>query len=189
MSEPPPLVIAARVCVAAAGHVLDLITVLRGDRSDSLALLGLDGHQYVPLMIPSHEFTMDQLDAAIDFVTSNGAEDRGQTISYARVFQAAGLPNPQNLHESGESHRVTEFMAAFHHRCQERQLPPLDALVVHVAGSRAGFPGVGYFRVNGKADPRGERVAPEAQVASTRFWEMQREECKRWGIKSRRGQL
>ncbi|MEW2383072.1 hypothetical protein AB0873_13440 [Micromonospora sp. NPDC047707] len=120
---------------------------------------------------------------------SNGAEDRGQTISYSRVFEAASLPNPHNLHESGESHRVTEFMAAFHHRCKERQLPPLDALVVHVAGPRAGFPGAGYFRVNQKPDPRGGRIAPEAQIAGAHFWQTQLEECRRWGVRSRRGQV
>ncbi|MEW2142662.1 hypothetical protein AB0869_07570 [Micromonospora vinacea] len=140
-------------------------------------------------MTPSHEFTNEHVDAAIDFVISNGAEDRGQTISYSRVFEAVGLPNPQNLHDSGDSHLVTTFMAAFHHRCHERQLPPLDALVVHVAGPRVGFPGAGYFRVNRQPDPRGKRVTPEAQAASTRFWETQREECRRWGVRSRRGQL
>ncbi|MEU5905364.1 hypothetical protein ABZ780_13435 [Micromonospora sp. NPDC047467] len=140
-------------------------------------------------MARKHEFTGDQVDAAIDFVISNGAEDRGQTVAYARVFQAAGLPNPQNLHEGGESHLVTEFMAAFHHRCRERQLPPLDSLVVHVGGPRAGFPGAGYFGVNRKPDPRNERATPEAVIASTMFWQTQCDECKRWGVKSRRGQL
>lgn len=140
-------------------------------------------------MIPSHEFTVDQVNAAIDFVIKSGAEDRGQTVSYSRVFEAAGLPAPQYLHMGGESHLVTEFMASFHYRCQERQLPPLDALVVHVAGPRKDFPGAGYFRVNGKADPLGERISAQATVTSTRFWETQREECRRWGIKSRRGQI
>ncbi|MET7970514.1 hypothetical protein [Micromonospora sp. NPDC005305] len=140
-------------------------------------------------MSPSHQFTTNDVDAAIDFVIKNGAEDRGQTVSYSRVFEAAGLPAPQYLHMDGEPQRVTEFMAAVHHRCKERQLPPLDALVVHVAGYRAGFPDAGYFRVNCVADPLADRTKPEAQAASGRFWETQREECKRWGIKNRRGRL
>ncbi|MGV9766096.1 hypothetical protein [Micromonospora tulbaghiae] len=75
-------------------------------------------------MSPSHEFSVDDVDAAIDFVIRNGAEDRGQTVSYSRVFDAAGLPAPQYLHMDGDPQRVTEFMEAFHNRCKERQLPP-----------------------------------------------------------------
>jgi len=134
-----------------------------------------------------HEFTVDQLDRAIDFVVLNGAQDRGQTVSYSRLFEAAGLPSPQNLHMGGESHLVTAFMEQFHYRCIERKLPPLDALVVHVAGRREGFPGAGYFRVNGYDDPLAERTKPEAQAAATVFWQAQREECRAWGTKSRRG--
>jgi hypothetical protein len=134
-----------------------------------------------------HEFTPDQVDVAIDFVVTNSAEDRGQTVSYSRVFEAAGLPSPQNLHFGGESKLVSAFMEQFHHRCARRDLPPLDSLVVHVAGPREGFPGIGYFRVNGYADPLAERTRPEAQAAATTFWERQREECRAWGTGSRRG--
>lgn len=135
-----------------------------------------------------HEFTPDQVDAAIDFVMTNGAEDRGQTVSYSRVFEAAGLPSPQNLHFGGESHRVTAFMEQFHYRCARRDLPPLDSFVVHVAGPE-GFPGMGYFRVNGHTDPLAERTRPEAQAAATAFWERQREECRACGTRSRRGRV
>lgn len=137
----------------------------------------------------SHEFTPEQVDEAIDFVVINGAQDRGQTVSYSRLFDAAGLPSPQNLHLGGESHLVTAFMAQFHYRCIERDLPPLDSLVVHVAGQREGFPGAGYFKVNGHDDPLAERTRPEAQVAATTFWQTQRDECKAWGIRSRRGRI
>jgi hypothetical protein len=51
------------------------------------------------------------------------------------------------------------------------------------------FPGAGYFRVNGHADPRAERTRPEAQVTATVFWEEQRDQCKAWGMRSRRGQV
>lgn len=46
----------------------------------------------------THTFTDDQVDDAIRFVVENGAKDRGQTISYSRVFDAAGMPAPQELH-------------------------------------------------------------------------------------------
>lgn len=144
--------------------------------------------QYVATVPTTHEFTADQVDAAINYVVINGAEDRGQTVSYSRVFDAAGLPSPQNLHFGGESHLVTAFMERFHRRCIEQGLPPLDSLVVHVAGQRENFPGAGYFRVNGHADPLAARTSPEAQVAATALWERQRNECRNWGVRSRRGQ-
>ena len=97
-------------------------------------------------MPQQHDVAVEDVDTAIDFVIRSGAEDRGQTISYSRVFEAAGLPPPQDLHFGGESQLVTLFMERFHFRCKERALPPLDSLVVHVAGKRTGFPGSGYFR-------------------------------------------
>jgi hypothetical protein len=136
-----------------------------------------------------HDFTDDTVDAAIDFIIENGAQDRGQTISYSRVFDAAGLPPPQDLHFGGESQLVTLFMARLHFRCRERTLPPLDALVVHVAGERIEFPGAGYFRVNGQADPLNQRTSATGQTQATVFWDAQKTECKDWGDRSRRGQV
>lgn len=138
-------------------------------------------------MPESRDLPVEQIDAAVDFVIVNGAEDRAQTISYSRVFEAAGLPPPQDLHFGGESQVVTQFMERFHFRCRERALPPLDALVVHVAGQRTGFPGAGYFRVNGHKDPLGERATAEQQVQATAFWEAQKKHCREWGDRHRRG--
>jgi hypothetical protein len=89
------------------------------------------------------DLTDDQVDAAIDCVIENGAVDRGVTVNYTRVFGAAGLPPPQDLHLGGDSQLVTHLMERFHYRCRDRGLPPLDALVVHVAGPREGKPGGG----------------------------------------------
>lgn len=135
------------------------------------------------------QFTTDQVDAAIDFVVDRGAIDRGQTIRYTAVFDAAALPHPQDLHLGGDSETVTRFMEAFHDRCQARQLPPLDALVVHVAGEREGLPGAGYFRVNGFRDPRSLRTSPEEAIRATHFWEEQVRQVKEWGVRRRRGQV
>lgn len=134
-------------------------------------------------------FTVDQVDAAIDFVINGHAIDRAQTVRYTAVFEAAGLPPPQDLHLGGDSDMVTAFMKAFHDRCIERSLPPLDSLVVHVAGGREGRPGAGYFRVNGHVDPFAERVtaSAEAVVAAHAFWEAQVELVKAWGVRQRRG--
>jgi len=65
---------------------------------------------------------------AIDFVIENRAIDRAQTVRYIAVFEAAGLPPPQDLHLGGDSGVVTAFMKAFHDRCLARDLLPLDSL-------------------------------------------------------------
>ena len=140
-------------------------------------------------MPPRHrDAAVDDVDAAIDFVIRNGAEDRGQTIAYSRVFEAAGLPPPQDLHFGGESQLVTLFMELLHYRCIERNLPPLDSLVVHVAGQRTSFPGAGYFRINKQTDPLSERATAAQQARATACWEAQKAECRDWGVRSRRGQ-
>lgn len=135
----------------------------------------------------STRFTPEQVDAAIDFVVDHGAIDRAQTIRYTAVFDAAGLPHPQDLHLGGDSDVVTRFMEAFHYRCSERGLPQLDALVVHVAGLREGLPGAGYFRVNGFKDPRSLRTSPEDAVRATQHWEAEVDQVKQWGVRRRRG--
>jgi len=133
------------------------------------------------------QFTEAQVDDAIDFVIRNGAHDRGQTVSYSRLFEAAGLPAPQELHQGGDPKLVTEFMEAFQARCEEMNLPPLDALIVHVAGPRRDFPGAGYFRVNGQPDPVGKKAGTaEEVVQATTFWEAEKDECRRWGATDRR---
>ena len=98
-----------------------------------------------------HTFTTENVDAAIEYVIRNGAEN------------------------SGESQLVTQFMAVFHGRCIERNLPPLDSLVVHVAGERERWPGTGYFRVNRQPDPLSAKTNPAHASEATRFWERQKE--------------
>ncbi len=126
-------------------------------------------------------FTQEQVDAAFEYVAREGAQDRAQTRSYPHVFAAAGLPAPQEIHRGQEPHMVTEFMKAFHDRCVQRGCPPLDALVVHVAGERKNWPGAGYFKVNGQADPLNLKNRPEQATAATQFWEDQKKECEVWG--------
>jgi hypothetical protein len=134
-------------------------------------------------------FVEEQVDAAIDFVIENRAIDPAQTVRYTAVFEAAGLQPPQELHRGGDSDLVMAFMKAFHDRCRARGLPPLDSLVVHVAGGREGRPGGGYFRVNGHPDPFGEwsNASADDVVAAVGFWEAQKEEVRAWGVRRRRG--
>jgi hypothetical protein len=137
------------------------------------------------MRVARHTFNEEQVDAGIDAIIER-AKDRGQTIRYSAVFAAAGLPEPQQLHQGAESQLVTDFMKAIHDRCMQRGLPPLDSLVVHVAGPRQSWPGGGYFKVNGLADPLQQRISAADQVKATRFWEDQKEQCKEWGIRARR---
>jgi hypothetical protein len=134
------------------------------------------------------KFSEAQVDAAIDFVIEDAAVDRARTVRYTAVFDAAGLPHPQDMHLDGDSDVVTAFMKAFHERCKERSLPPLDALVVHVAGAREGKPGAGYFKVNGHVDPFSATSSAkvEAVVAASSFWEGQLQEVREWGVRRRR---
>jgi hypothetical protein len=103
-------------------------------------------------MVEARAFGRDDVERAIDHVIKHGAENNAAKIYYTLVFGEAGLAAPQHLHNGGDSHLVTEFMEAFHRRCAERGLPPLDSLVVHVAGPRRGLPGAGYFRINNQPD-------------------------------------
>jgi hypothetical protein len=137
--------------------------------------------------VTTPRFEVDRVDAAIEHVIVNGAHNNGATTYYTLVFGAAGLPAPQDLHQGGDSHLVAAFMEAFHRRCEERDLPPLDSLVVHVAGARQGQPGGGYFRINKRPDPFSDRTSPEQATVAARFWEDQKQACRLWGTRDRRG--
>jgi hypothetical protein len=134
-------------------------------------------------------FETHQVDAAIQHVIVNGAHNNGATTYYPLVFGAADMPAPQYLHQDGDSHLVTAFMEAFHRRCEERGLPPLDSPVVHVAGPRQGQPGGGSFRINNQPDPFSDSTSPERATAAARFWQNQQQACRDWGTRPRRGQI
>jgi hypothetical protein len=140
----------------------------------------------VQLMAGAHDFSDQQVQAAINFVVEHGAENRGQTVYYTQVFAEAGLPDPQLLHQGGESKLVTRFMKAFHDACEAADLPPLDSLVVHVAGQRGGFPGAGYFTVNGWVDPLHPGTRPVDADHATRSWQAEQRQCREWGDGHRR---
>jgi hypothetical protein len=131
-------------------------------------------------------FSDEQLDAAISYVVVHGAMDRAKTIHYSYVFVAAGLEPPQDLHRGGEGDLVTRFMEALHFRCIDRGLPPLDSLVVNVAGPREDKPGSGYFTVNGVGDPFSGTGREEDAIQGLGLWERQMSEVKAWGVLRRR---
>ena len=126
------------------------------------------------------------MDAAIQHVTDHGAVNMATAIRYTAVFESAGMAPPQELHRGGEGDLVTAFMKAFHDRCAARQLPPLDSLVVHVAGLREGHPGAGYFKVNGYVDPFGEGGSAAEVARAGAFWKAQQAAVKAWGVTYRR---
>lgn len=140
--------------------------------------------------MPKEPFTDVEVDLAIDFVISECAEDRATTRSYTPVFAAAGMDLPQDLYVDGNGGIVYAFMERFHYRCQERGLPPLDALVVNVAGPLEGKPGGGYFTVNDLVNPFSEkRASAAAMIRAANFWEAQKQECYDWGVRHRRERL
>jgi hypothetical protein len=93
---------------------------------------------------------------------------------------------PDTAHRIVDRSSVTRFMKAFHDRCLDRGYPPLDSLVVHVAGDRGGVPGAGYFRVNGQPDPYRRGASADDTYRGGMFLQAQREECSRWGDAERR---
>ena len=62
-------------------------------------------------------FANAEVDAAIEYLIEF-AEDRAQIANYSRVFAAAGLLPPQDLHVAGEKDQVTAFRKAIHDRCR-----------------------------------------------------------------------
>lgn len=134
-------------------------------------------------------FTPSQVDDAIRHVIEYGAQDRAKTIRYTEVFVAAGMDPPQDLHLGGDGDVVTAFMKAFHDRCREISLPPLDSLVVHVAGVREGHPGKGYFAVNGHIDPFGQSGNADQVTSAFAFWDAEKRTSRTWGDEYRRGHI
>ncbi|HEX8080090.1 MAG TPA: hypothetical protein VF557_07770 [Jatrophihabitans sp.] len=138
-------------------------------------------------MASRHQFTDAQVDQAIAYLIEQAAEDRAETRSYTLVFRAGGLDAPQDMYKDGAEQAVSKFMEAIHWRCNRNaDLPPLDSLVVYVAGPRMGHPGPGYFRVNNHSDPFDVRTRPEAIEPAMAFWRAEVAQCKAWGIRSRR---
>jgi hypothetical protein len=78
-------------------------------------------------------------------------------------------------------------MQRFHDRCAERALPPLDSLVVQVDGARRGYPGGGYFAVNGHEDPFSDRTRPDLAVAALSFWQAEVRRCRDWAARRTAG--
>jgi hypothetical protein len=68
-----------------------------------IALTSVMATRYAWLMKQRWEITDEDVDAAIDFTIENGAADRAQTVNYTRVFAAAGLPPPQELHHGAKA--------------------------------------------------------------------------------------
>src|SRR5271166_3215157 len=131
-------------------------------------------------------FTPTDVDRAIGYVIEHGTISSSQRISYAAVLLAGGLEPPLDLVDGRESLLVTAFMLAFHERCINRSLPPLDALIVHVTGRREGYPGSGYFLVNNQPDPFFGGGDPQAVIDAIEFWDGQRDRVRRWGDAYRR---
>lgn len=125
------------------------------------------------------DFAAEQIATGVNYVIERAGRRNGQTVTYSDVFQAAGLPDPEELSE-GERSR---YMEQFHEYQQNYELPPLDALVVRKSGDRRGVPGAGYFRVNGLPDPIGQMssVSSEEIKDAIDYWRREQDRCWDWG--------
>jgi len=123
-------------------------------------------------------FSDENIEAAILFAMEHCSDT---SITYTELFAAAKLETPHWYFENGFRSVITNFMEAFHYACARRMLPPFDAFIVNAHGNeRAGYPGVGFFSVNGLSDPLGERI-PDAKVrAAFAFRANQLEQIRTW---------
>lgn len=101
-------------------------------------------------------------------------------ITYTELFAAAGLNSPRWYHENGGQTVISDFMEQFHAECIKLELPPFDSFVVNESGERAGYPGIGYFKINGLKDPFGDRTKAEDSKFAISFQINEREEIARW---------
>ncbi len=61
------------------------------------------------LMLATPRFSEEQVDAAIDYLIEQAAEDRAASRSYSLVFRAAGLEAPQDLYRDGAEQIVANL--------------------------------------------------------------------------------
>lgn len=131
-----------------------------------------------PVRAEDGSFGTENIDAAIAFAIENCSST---SITYTELFSAAALQSPQWYFEHGLRSVITQIMEAFHHACAHQGLPPFDAFVVNALGSeRAGYPGTGYFTINGLRDPLSEHSSNvnvreafsfrEAELSQIRSW-------------------
>lgn len=71
-------------------------------------------------------FTQEQVEAAIEHV----AENRAAAMHYALVFDAAGLPAPQLLHQGDEPQTVSINVPS---KSQQHRLPLTEETFSHAA--------------------------------------------------------
>jgi hypothetical protein len=123
-------------------------------------------------------YSEENIDAAISYAIGHCS---ATAVSYTDLFAAAGLQSPHWYFENGLRLVITQFMEAFHHVCARQGLPPFDAFIVNAKGSeRAGYPGTGYFSINGLSDPLGKHTSDlnvraafafrDAELLQIRIW-------------------
>jgi len=120
---------------------------------------------------------MRNIDLGIEFAKQNCAKPY---ISYTELFASSEMKSPQWYHESGGQRVITDFMETFHIECRKRGLPPFDAFIVNESGERAHYPGMGYFKVNGMADPLSDKTSKADAEISLAFQKQEREEIREW---------
>lgn len=123
-------------------------------------------------------FSEENIDAAISYAIDHCS---GTAITYTDLFTAADLQSPRWYIENGFRSVITQFMEAFHYACARKKLPPFDAFIVNAHGSeRAGYPGTGYFSVNGLIDPLSEQSSDSKVRAAFAFRADQLEQIRTW---------
>ena len=122
-------------------------------------------------------FNLKNIEMAIEFAQRRCSQSH---ISYTELFAASEMQSPQWYHENGGQRVITDFMETFHIECLKRDLPPFDSFVVNEGGERAGYPGMGYFKVNGMKDPLSDKTSDADSRVSLDFQKSEREKIRQW---------
>ena len=128
----------------------------------------------------SKSFSEENIEAAIFFAMEHCSDS---AITYTELFAAANLESPHWYFENGFRSVITQFMEAFHYACARKELPPFDAFIVNAHGNeRSGYPGTGYFSVNGLSDPLGDHIPDTKIRAAFAFRATQLDQIRTWCI-------
>lgn len=123
-------------------------------------------------------YSEENIDAAISYAISNCS---ATAVTYTDLFAASGLESPRWYFENGLRSVITQFMEAFHHACARKSLPPFDAFIVNAKGSeRAGYPGTGYFSINGLSDPLDDHSSDSNIRAAFSFRDNELQQIRTW---------
>lgn len=125
-------------------------------------------------------YTPDEVETAIGFLKHKAIKGAALLTPYMELWDHLQWPSPDVV-MSGDPGFANRFMEAILKECVNQGLPPLASLVVR---SDDHYPGAGYFKANGVADPRTATGA--ARDKALMQWSQDHVKVEQWGRVQRR---